>query len=305
MIDVSGRSPTLRRATAEAVVTMRRETIEKIRSGAIPKGDVIQITRGVGLLGLKQTPDLLPFCHRIPVDHAAVTVTLEEALVRIEVEVAAIARTGVEVEAMTGASIAALNVYDMVKPVDPEAAIGEVRVVKKTGGRSQFSDRFDRPVRAGVLVVSDSVSAGTAEDRAGAAVRSALEHHAVEVAVFEVVPDEPEQIANTVRSWVDDQSLDLVFAVGGTGLGPRDHTPEAIRPLFDREIPGLAEAVRSHGMDRTPYAALSRSIAGQRGTSVVFALPGSTRGAAESMDALMPWVLHIIKVFDKSFRHGE
>ncbi len=305
MIDVSGRSVTLRRATAEAVVTMRPETIDLIRSGGIPKGDVIQITRGVGLLGLKQTPDLLPFCHRIPLDHAAVTVTLEEASVRIEIEVAAIARTGVEVEAMTGASIAALNVYDMVKPVDPEAAIGSVRVLKKRGGRGQFRDRFERPVRAGVIVVSDSVSAGTAEDRAGAAVRAALEHHDVEVAAFEVVPDEPEQIATIVRSWVDDESFDLVFAVGGTGLGPRDHTPEAIRPLLDREIPGLAEAIRSHGMDRTPYASLSRSIAGQRGTSVVLALPGSTRGAGESMDALMPWVLHIIKVFDKSFRHGE
>ena len=206
---------------------------------------------------------------------------------------------------MTGASIAALNVYDMVKPVDPEAAIGHVRVLKKTGGRGQFRDQFDRAVRAGILVVSDSVSAGTSEDRAGAAVRVALEKHGVEVPVFDVVPDEPEQIASAVRSWVDEQSMDLIFAVGGTGLGPRDHTPEAIKPLLDREVPGLAEAIRSHGMDRTPYAALSRSVAGQRGTSLVFALPGSTRGASESMDALMPWVLHIIKVFDKSFRHGE
>lgn len=305
MIDVTGRSVTLRRCTAEARVTMHPDTIEKIRRGEIPKGDVAEITRGVGLLGLKRTPDLLPFCHRIPVDHGEIAVTLEESSVRITVTVAAVARTGVEVEAMTGAAIAALNVYDMVKPVDPGAAIGSVRVLEKSGGRSQFRDEFESPVRAGVLVVSDRVAAGAASDRAGAAVRAALEAHGVEVAEFAVVPDEPGLIEASVCAWVDDHGLDLVCAVGGTGLGPRDRTPETLKELFDREIPGVAESVRAHGFERTPYAALSRATAGQRGAALVLGLPGSTRGARESMDALMPWVLHIVKVFDASFRHGE
>jgi molybdenum cofactor synthesis domain-containing protein len=108
-----------------------------------------------------------------------------------------------------------------------------------------------------------------------------------------------------VRRWADDDAFDLVFTVGGTGLGPRDTTPEALRPLLEREIPGVAEAVRAYGQERTPYAALSRTIAGQRGTTIIVALAGSTRGAGESVEALMPWLLHVIDVFDKAYRHGR
>ena len=305
MIDVSTKPTTLRRAVAESTVEMRLETVAAIRAGDIPKGDVAEMTRATAMLGLKRTPDLLPFCHPIPVDHAAVRVDLEVTTVRIQVEVAAIARTGVEVEAMTGASIAALNVYDMVKPVDPTAHIAGVRLLKKSGGASDFKNRGERELYAGILVVSDRTAAGKTEDRAGAAVRARLEAHGVKVAGFEIVPDEPEEIVDCVRRWTDDDAFDLVFTVGGTGLGPRDGTPEALRPLLEREIPGIAEAVRAYGQERTPYASLSRTIAGQRGTSVIVALAGSTRGAGESVDALMPWLLHVIDVFDKAYRHGR
>jgi len=305
MIDVSTKPTTLRRAVAESTVEMRPETVAAIRAGDIPKGDVAEMTRATAMLGLKRTPELLPFCHPIPVDHADVRVEVEKTTVRIQVEVAAVARTGVEVEAMTGAAVAALNVYDMVKPVDPTAHITGVRLLNKSGGASDFKSRGERELRAGILVVSDRTAAGKTQDRAGAAVRAGLEAHGVTVAGFEIVPDEPEQIAGHVQKWADDDHFDLVFTVGGTGLGPRDTTPEAIRPLLEREIPGLAEAVRAYGQERTPYAALSRTIAGQRGTTVVVALAGSTRGASESLQALMPWLLHVIDVFDKAYRHGR
>ncbi|MCJ7756196.1 MAG: bifunctional molybdenum cofactor biosynthesis protein MoaC/MoaB [Thermoanaerobaculales bacterium] len=304
MIDVTGKPTTLRRAIAESTVEMQSETVAAIRACNIPTGDVLEMTRATAMLGLKRTPDLLPFCHPIPVDFADVRVTLEETTVRIQVEVAAIARTGVEVEAMTGAAVAALNVYDMVKPVDPTARIAGVRLLEKSGGASDFKNRGGRELRAGILVVSDRTAAGTTKDRAGAAVRAGLEAHGVAVAGFEIVPDEPEQVADQVRRWADDESFDLVFTVGGTGLGPRDSTPEALRPILEREIPGVAEAVRAYGQQRTPFAALSRTIAGQRGTTVIVALAGSTRGADESLRALMPWLLHVIDVFDKSYRHG-
>jgi len=280
MIDVSTKPTTLRRAVAESTVEMRPETVAAIRAGDIPKGDVAEMTRATAMLGLKRTPELLPFCHPIPVDHADVRVEVEKTTVRIQVEVAAVARTGVEVEAMTGAAVAALNVYDMVKPVDPTAHITGVRLLKKSGGASDFKSRGKRELRAGILVVSDRTAAGKAQDRAGAAVRTGLEAHGVTVASFEIVPD------------------------GGTGLGPRDTTPEALRPLLEREIPGLSEAIRAYGQERTPYAALSRTIAGQRGTTVIVALAGSTRGAGESVQALMPWLLHVMGVFDKAYRHG-
>jgi len=303
--DVSDRSPTLRRATAEALVTMRPETLAAVRAGTVPKGDVVGVTRAAGLLGLKRTPDLLPFCHAISLDHADVQVAVQEDGVRVTVTVAAIGRTGVEVEAMTGAAVAALNVYDMVKPLDPTAQVGSVRVVEKRGGRSDFRRGAAADLKAGVLVISDSVAAGRADDRAGGAVAALLVEAGVAVAARAVVPDEPPRIAEAVRAWTDADGLDLVVCVGGTGPSPRDRTPEAVRPLLDLEIPGLGEAARAHGGDRTPLACLSRSLGGLRGASVVVAVPGSTGGAVESLTALLPALLHLPRLREPGYRHGE
>jgi len=305
MKDVSDRPTTLRRATAEALVAMAPETVAAVREGRVPKGDVAAATRAVGLLGLKRTPDLLPFCHVIPVDHAEVEVTVEEAGVRVRVSATSVARTGVEVEAMTGAAIAALNVYDMVKPLDPTARVTDVRVVHKSGGRSDFARDAAAGLRAGVLVVSDSVAAGRAEDTAGVAVAADLAAAGVAVAARAVAPDEVDAIAAAVRRWTDAEHLDLVVCVGGTGPAPRDVTPEALRPLLEREIPGLGEAARAHGGQRTPLAALSRGLGGLRGESVVVALPGSARAARESLTALLPALLHLPRTREPGFRHGE
>jgi len=305
MIDITDKRVTLRRAVAEATIVVDPDVAVAIRQGDVPKGSVIDVTRAAALLGIKRTPDLLPFCHPIPIDRGTVSVEVGDGVVRVHVEVAAIARTGVEVEAMTGAAVAALNVYDMVKPLDPTTHIGEIRLLEKKGGKSDHTEHFDRPLRAGVLVVSDSVAAGTKKDSAGLGVRELLSEHDIEVASTEVVADEPDEIQRRLRNWCDEDGLDFVFVVGGTGLGPRDSTPEAVRPLLDREIPGLAEAVRAYGRERTPLADLSRAVGGQRGTTIVVAVAGSTRGAREALQALMPWLRHVLKVFDISYRHGR
>jgi molybdenum cofactor biosynthesis protein MoaC len=305
MIDVTDRPPRLRRAVAEARVHARPETLAAVREGRVPKGDVAATTRAAALLGLKRTPDLLPFCHRIPVEHAAVEVTVGEDAVHVTVEVAAVARTGMEVEAMTGAAIAALNVYDMLKPLDSTTAIGEVRVVTKSGGRSDHRPDRDTAPSVGVLVVSDSVAAREAEDSAGAATRTALEEAGLAIGAFDVVPDEADLIADVVRGWVDELGLELVVAVGGTGAGHRDRTPEAMRTLLDLELPGLGEAIRAHGRERTPHADLSRAVGGVRGGAVLLAVPGSTRGAVEAMEAVLPWVVHLLDVLRPDFRHDE
>jgi molybdenum cofactor synthesis domain-containing protein len=116
-----------------------------------------------------------------------------------------------------------------------------------------------------------------------------------------VIPDDPNSIRATLEKYAK-QQMDLIIFTGGTGLSPRDITPESIRPLLDREIPGIAEAMRSYGQDRTPYSMLSRSLAGVKDQSLVLALPGSTNGAIESMDALFPPLLHVFRVF-KGIRH--
>lgn len=305
MIDITHKPTTLREAVAEAtVVTSTDDTIAAVREKRVPKGDVLEAARVAGLLGIKRTAELIPDCHPLPIEHAEVTFTIEERAIRVRVRVRTIYRTGVEVEAMHGASVAALTIYDMLKPIDKGLRIEHIRLLEKKGGKSDWKDAFDRTPRAAVLVISDGVASGRKEDRAGAAIAERLKKLGVDVADQAVVADEPAHIAAQVKAWAD-QGRDLILTTGGTGLSPRDRTPEAIAPILDREVPGIMEAARSYGQARMPLALMSRGIAGMISRTLVITLPGSTRGAQETMDALFPFVLHVIKVQEHAFRHGQ
>lgn len=305
MIDITHKPTTLREAMATALVTVSQAaTIAAVREKRVPKGDVLESARVAALFGVKKTHELIPDCHPLPVEYAACTFTLGEQEIIVTMRVRTIYRTGVEVEAMHGASVAALTIYDMLKPIDKGVVIGGIRLVEKTGGKSDWKDRFDAPVKAAVLVISDGVSSGKKEDKAGKAITERLEKLDVRTAHQAVVPDEPETIAKQVQAWAA-EGMDLILTTGGTGLSPRDRTPEAIAPILDREVPGIMEAARSYGQARMPWAMMSRGIAGMIGRTLVITMPGSTRGAQETMDALFPFILHIVKVQDHAFRHGR
>ncbi|HRF81635.1 MAG TPA: molybdopterin-binding protein, partial [Flavobacteriales bacterium] len=180
---------------------------------------------------------------------------------------------------------------------------GSIRLQEKKGGKSDWKDRFDTPLKAAVLVISDGVASGKKEDKAGVAIEERLKGLGISTAIRAVVADEPDEIAAMVKAWAG-EGLDLILTTGGTGLSPRDRTPEAIAPLLDREVPGIMEAARSYGQERMPWAMMSRGVAGMIGRTLVITLPGSTRGAQETMDALFPFVLHVLKVQEHAFRHG-
>jgi len=147
-------------------------------------------------------------------------------------------------------------------------------------------------VRAAVLTVSDRASAGAMTDESGPAVHRILSAAGFDVSDVAVVPDERERIADFLLAAADEHAL--VVTTGGTGLGPRDVTPQATRPLLDYEIPGLAEQMRAEGLRKTPMAALSRSLAGVRGRTLILNLPGSVRGATESLEAVVPVLRHAV-----------
>ena len=149
MVDVSDKAVTDRIARAECYIKMAPETFDIIKEGRAKKGDVTGVARLAGIMGAKRTADLIPLCHPLALDHAAVEITLEADGVRIEAETRITARTGVEMEALTAVSVAALTLVDMVKALGHDAVITDVRVERKEGGRSGVWERVKTDVQLG------------------------------------------------------------------------------------------------------------------------------------------------------------
>lgn len=294
MRSITHKIKTLRTAKAEAIVRMSPATIERVRKNDLPKADVLPIARAAGIMAVKKTWEILPYCHPIPIDWVEVKFEVREDLIVIEVTAQAVAKTGVEMEALTGASVAALTLYDMLKPVDEGMEILGTKLLEKKGGKSSFIEKIPKGFRAAVLVSSDSTAAGTRQDNSGKIIRERLLSLGIE-AEYQIVPDDEMIIRRALENFCE-QKINLVITTGGTGLGPRDVTVEATEKVIERQIPGIMEAARAHGQNRTPYAMLSRGLAGQRGNTILINLPGSSKGVEESLDAVFPAVLHAYKM---------
>ncbi|MCC6484943.1 MAG: bifunctional molybdenum cofactor biosynthesis protein MoaC/MoaB [Armatimonadetes bacterium] len=292
MFDISRKIFTARQATAEATLTIAASTRDAIARGQVPKGDPLSVARVAAIQAAKNTSQIIPYCHPLPTEYAGVEFEVGEKSIRVQATIKTTYKTGVEVEALTAASVAALTLYDMLKMLDDTMEIQSVRLISKKGGKGDFRDNFDRELSAAVLVMSDTVSSGQKEDRSGRLIVDRLQHEGLRVEEYQVIPDDTDAIRRALERFADELHLDLIVTTGGTGFSPRDTTPEAMNGLFDREIPGIAEALRAYGQERTPYSMLSRGRSGIRGNSLIINLPGSSNGVSESLDMLFPAILH-------------
>jgi cyclic pyranopterin phosphate synthase len=296
MVNITHKSPTLRKAIATAILTVSKpETIEAIVQRKVPKGDVFEFSRAAGLLAVKKTSDLIPDCHPLPIEYTGISHRIEGLQVHISVEVHTIYKTGVEVEAMHGASLVALTMYDMLKPIDKGIEISSIRLEEKKGGKTDLRYELPDSVKTAIIICSDSVAAGINEDFTGERIAQKLQTWQISPALRKAIPDDFSTIQQTVKELAA-SGIRLALFAGGTGLSPRDLTPDAIQPLLDREIPGIMETARQYGQQRMPYAMLSRGVAGFIGDMLVLTLPGSPRGAEETIDALFPQLLHVFTV---------
>lgn len=306
MRDVSHKIKTLRTATATARLHLHPNTIALIHEQKIPKGNPLEVAKVAAVQAAKHTSDIIPYCHPLPIDYVGVEFTFGGSWITVTTTVKAIYKTGVEMEALTAASVAVLTLYDMLKMLDEEMSIGEVRLVKKTGGKSDFRAPEGRTFRAAVLVMSDTVAEGKAADKSGVLIVERLKNDGLEVADYSVIPDDKALVAGMLKRYADEMKLDIVFTTGGTGFGPRDVTPEALEEVNERDAPGIAEAIRAYGQERLPLAMLSRARAGLRGNTLIITLPGSPGAVTDGLNALLPAVLHAFAMIEgKGHRKGD
>jgi cyclic pyranopterin phosphate synthase len=297
MYDISDKPDTYRTAVAQAIVKVSPITVTLVNDNKIPKGNIFDAAKISANMAAKRTWDLLPYCHPISIDHIAVNFdVIAEGTINIIVTVKNVDKTGVEMEALTGASVAALTIYDMLKPVDDNLEIESIKLLEKSGGLSSFFQTFDRTLRAGVLVLSDSRN--QLEDKSGKVILERLAKYGMEVKEYKIVADEQKVIESELARLCDELGVDIVLTSGGTGVGPRDVTPEATANVIEKPVNGISETLRAYGQRRTPLSMLSRGIGGVRGSTVIVNLPGSVRGVRESLDSLFPGILHIFHMLE-------
>lgn len=295
--DVSSKTNTLRFARAQARLTVSPSTIDALRNETTPKADPISVAKVAGMQAAKNTSLLIPHCHQVPLDHFSVDITLEATTIVVTAEVKAIWKTGVEMEALVAVSAAALTLYDMLKIIDDRMEIVSVKLLEKRGGKSSIRET-GAGLTAAVLVLSDSVSKREKDDVSGKILVERLKKFGMQVPVYKVLPDVRESIVAELKRLADQEKIHLVITTGGTGVGPRDVTPEATLSVIDRRLEGVEESLRRFGQERLNTAMLSRLVAGLRGETLIVNLPGSPKGVEDGINAIFPQLFHTFSMLN-------
>ncbi len=326
MVDVSAKMESKRTAIARSVVHISASTLELLKAKALPKGDVLTVAQIAGIMAAKRTSEFIPMCHPLALTHTDVRFLVrdEPPSVLIEASASTSDRTGVEMEAIIGAQIAAATIYDMVKAVQKDVVIGDTRLILKSGGKSGLF-KVEEPLlftvdasplpearplpekwegeglACAVVTLSDKGYAGEREDKSGPALAALLEDLSPARVQNFILPDDPAALRALVKK-LSGLGWGLIVTTGGTGLSPRDTTPEALIPELDRRLPGFEQVMFAEGLKHTPHAVLSRCLAGTMGTSMVIALPGSHKAAAENLSAILPILPHALEKLNGDMR---
>ncbi len=312
MVDVSAKPATGRVALARGRVRMSPATAGAVIRHEVPKGEVLAVARLAGIQAAKQTAQLIPLAHPLALTFVDVSATVRaaEGLIEITSEVRTTAPTGVEMEAMTACAIAALAIYDMVKGLERGVVLEEIVLLEKRGGRSDYRREPDiaempaatpsatsgvRP-RTALITISTSKAQNPELDASGPKLASLAESLGAEIVGREVITDDRGEIEARLRHWADQERCSIVLTSGGTGVAPSDVTPEATAAVIDREIFGVAEAMRTASRPHTSHSMLSRAIGGVRGSTLIVNLPGSPASIEQIAPALIAAIPHAVEL---------
>ena len=289
MVDVTDKVSTTRVAKAEGQISMLHETISAIQDDALPKGNVLTTAKIAGVQAAKKTAALIPMCHQLNLTFVDIEFDVQTESIVIKSTVKTKEATGVEMEALTAVSVAALTIYDMCKSVDKTMTIGEITLVDKKGGASGHAVAY-RPA-VGIITMSDGVAAGKREDRSGNILTDGFTQAGCAIEKQLVLPDGSEELRNTIKSWID-SGVELIITTGGTGLGPRDLTIPILETVFDSRLPGIEQALHAYGRGKLATASLSRLAAGVVGSAIIICLPGSPGAVRDGLKVLIPTIFH-------------
>lgn len=294
---IADKTATLRTAKAKGVIEASLKTVKACMQGKTPKGAVIDVARVAGIMAAKKTSEIIPYCHPILLDHVDIKIEGVKNQIIVTASATATAKTGVEMEALTAASVTALTIYDMLKPIDKNLKITNLRLIEKHGGKSDFAKTVSGVRTAAVLIPSDRMSKTPKADLSGPYIYNVLKQCGFNVLKPEIVPNDRVKIENILRAYCS-KKIDLIITSGGTGVGPRDRTVEATKNVIEKEVPGFVEAMRSYGFARTPYAMLSRGLAGVCDKSLIINLPGSPKAVKEYLNIAIPAIIHAFDMIE-------
>tara|TARA_Y100001949_G_scaffold109610_1_gene92605 strand:+ start:627 stop:1568 length:942 start_codon:yes stop_codon:yes gene_type:complete len=289
MVDVTDKTATERMAKAEGKIHLQQATIALIQDDSIPKGNVLTTAKIAGIQSAKKTAEIIPMCHQLNLSFVDMEFELGRELVIIRSIVKTREATGVEMEALTAVSTAALTMYDMCKAVDKTMTIGAIKLVEKIGGKSDHAVEY-RP-SVGIITMSDSISADKSEDKSGPILVKGFADSGCKADHQKVLPDGTEELIPMIESWIKD-GVELIITTGGTGLGPRDLTIQLVENKFDSKLPGIEQALHAYGRGKVKTAMLSRLTAGVINGAIVICLPGSTGAVKDALKVLIPTIFH-------------
>lgn len=318
MIDVGAKATTRRVAIATGRICVGPKAFPLLRDRTLPKGDALVLAEVAGIQGAKNASLSIPLCHPMTLDHVELATELDAARQAVNVYCTATtsAKTGVEMEAIAGVNAALMTLWDLSKMIEPALLIEGVRLLAKQGGKSglwlhpegvpewvreKLAPQVKQPfsgIVASVLVLSDRAASGVYEDKAGPLARSLLEAGGAVVREVRVLPDDEKLLARTIQEIAGRGDSRLILTSGGTGIAPRDRTPEAILSVADRLLPGVGELLRQYGARFTPFSWSSRSLAATLGKTLIVALPGNPKAVREGLECLEPQLRHLINTLD-------
>ena len=289
MVDISDKVLSARVARAQGKIFMDKKTIKLIKDKSVSKGDVLTVAKISGIQAAKKTYESIPMCHQINLSFVDLSFLIETDCIKISSVAKTNEATGVEMEALSAVSNAALTIYDMCKSVDKNMLIGDVSLIKKTGGKTSNNTNY-RP-KVGIITLSDSVFSGKNKDLSGLILSEGFRDSGCIVEDTIILPDGSEELIPTIKEW-SSKNVELILTTGGTGLGSRDLTTGIIEKIFDSKLPGVEQALHSYGYTKIKSAMLSRLLAGVMGKTIIICLPGSPGAVKDALNVLIPSIFH-------------